>query len=75
MAQYVEPKTAFDSGKKAKVRGFARISPYYEDALADKFWFAGFDGLQFDEIGKEETHPTPNNIPTTHTLENTTKSE
>jgi hypothetical protein len=31
-------------GQTAKENGFARISPYYEDAGADAAWFAGYDG-------------------------------
>lgn len=45
----VRPPAAFESGKKAKHYGFARVTPYYEAAKSDYFWFAGFDGKTMEE--------------------------
>lgn len=36
---------AHDAGRRARQRGFDRISPYYGDLLGDYFFLAGFDGV------------------------------
>lgn len=40
---------AHSSGDRAQACGFARVSPFYEDAVSDDFFFKGFDGVSFDE--------------------------
>lgn len=40
---------AHSRGEVAKSNGWARISPYYNDAVSDDFWFKGFDGVSFDQ--------------------------
>jgi hypothetical protein len=41
-------RMAYSRGVDAAGR-YERVSPYYEDAGADVFWFAGYDGLTFTE--------------------------
>lgn len=36
---------AYKSGEKAKRFSWARLSPFYDDPIADAFFFAGFDGI------------------------------
>lgn len=48
--QYIEPRVAYDSGRASKNKGLMRVSPYYENEKADKYWYAGYDGVEFDEI-------------------------
>jgi len=43
------PKFAWNRGKTDKSKGFVRVSPFYEDDVADYFWFAGWDGRTFEE--------------------------
>jgi len=50
MPTLIQPKVAFESGESAKKRGFFRVSPFYEDARADAYFFAGYDGKKFEEI-------------------------
>lgn len=40
---------AYHRGKSDKERGRMRVSPYYENANLDHFWFAGYDGRTLDE--------------------------
>lgn len=56
------------AGGVAKERGFMRVSPYYEDELAESLWLAGFDGKKFEDVfrvgdpcpaPKEQTNATP----------------
>lgn len=38
---------AWQKGIDARERGFARVSPYYEDNLREPYWLAGYDDLEF----------------------------
>jgi hypothetical protein len=44
---------AHSSGERAQACGFARVSPFYEDAVSDDFFYKGFDGVSFDEAIRE----------------------
>lgn len=49
-------KQWYEAGKKAARKGFDRISPYYENPKADKFFFLGHDGEKFpEELEKPQT--------------------
>ncbi len=37
------------AGRKAKIDGFARISPYYDCPPLDHYWFAGYDGKTWEQ--------------------------
>jgi hypothetical protein len=37
----------WQKGVVAKEKGFARVSPYYEDELRTPYWLAGYDGIEF----------------------------
>lgn len=37
-------RKAFDSGKRAKSKGWERLSPYVRDKWAEWWFYAGFDG-------------------------------
>jgi hypothetical protein len=41
----IEPATAYASGERARLRGHARLSPYYENHFADFWFFAGYDRI------------------------------
>ena len=41
-------ETCYRKGAAAQGR-FMRVSPYYEDPGADLFWYAGYDGLSFQD--------------------------
>lgn len=43
-------KQAYERGKTAKSKKFMRVSPFYEEPDADKYWFAGFDGRKLEEL-------------------------
>jgi hypothetical protein len=45
-----QKRKAFEAGQRAKNKGLFRTSPFYEDWLADKFFFAGFDGQEYSEV-------------------------
>jgi hypothetical protein len=40
---------AHAAGEKARFCGWARLSPYYMDSVSDHFFFAGYDGVPFDQ--------------------------
>jgi hypothetical protein len=50
----IDPRRAYMSGVKAKSRGWFRLSPFYENPPADKYFYAGFDNLDFDKVKKDE---------------------
>ena len=54
MSRQVNAKEAYDAGAKAKRSGFMRVTPYYEQARADYWWLAGFDGVDFDKAAEEQ---------------------
>lgn len=39
----------YNSGKRAKQRGYGNFSPFYENATADYFFKCGYDGVSFVE--------------------------
>lgn len=41
---------AFLSGQKAKRNGWFRVSPFCEDRMRDLYFFAGYDGMTWDEL-------------------------
>jgi hypothetical protein len=43
---------AFHAGKKAKTLDLARVSVVYDDALADEFFFDGYDGKSWEDAVK-----------------------
>lgn len=47
--QLLKYRRWFESGRKAKVNGFERISPFYENLTAEYFFNCGFDGQGFEE--------------------------
>lgn len=47
MSKYL--KTAYRQGTEARERGFERQSPYRK-CLAEMYWNAGYDGLEFKQI-------------------------
>ena len=50
----IKYRRAFDSGERAKHRGFERISPFAgKDHWIDWWFFAGFDGLTIDQAWEE----------------------
>lgn len=54
-----EPRhKAWQAGKLAKERGFARVSPYYEDPEKDELFFQGYDGIRL-VLHPDEIHPDP----------------
>lgn len=42
--------TAYERGVHARKSGWERLSPYYEDEVSDVYFFAGYDGLKYEEI-------------------------
>lgn len=48
--RYVEPKIAYQKGKDARRKGWERLSPYYNQPQADKYFYAGWDGKPFEEV-------------------------
>ena len=46
-------KEAHYQGEEAKRLGRMRVTPYYEDPIADTYWFAGYEGVKLEDVGKE----------------------
>lgn len=46
-------KEAYYLGQAARERHLLRVTPYYEDPVADEYWFAGYDGVKLEDVGKE----------------------
>src|SRR5579864_8044563 len=46
----VNTRIAFEMGVAARAKGLPRISPFYEDERADKFWYGGYDGQSMEEL-------------------------
>ena len=44
-------RTAHEQGQQAKANGYERISPY-TGMLAEGYWYAGFDNINFKEFDK-----------------------
>lgn len=40
-------------GVRAKRQGWQRVSPFYEDYISDRFWFAGYDGQSWEDAKRE----------------------
>lgn len=45
-------RKAYDLGHYGRNRGYERESNPYHNMLAEQYWFAGFDGVNFDEFDK-----------------------
>lgn len=58
----VRPTDAFASGQRAKRNGWARLSPYLDSPAIDHFWFAGFDGKDFDSAVDTQIPDTEGNV-------------
>lgn len=43
-------REAFNSGVKAKRCGWFRISPFSNDQMRDVYFFAGYDGMTWEEL-------------------------
>lgn len=42
-------RTAYEQGAEAAERGHERTSPYI-NVKAEQYWYAGFDGISYEEI-------------------------
>jgi len=51
MPKPVNQHKAYYAGKRAKVMGFGRLSPFYEDEKADFYFYGGFDGRTEEDMG------------------------
>lgn len=49
---------AYSLGLKYKGIGMMRVSPIYDDELADQYFFAGYDGKPIEDVGKTEARKT-----------------
>lgn len=45
-------EVAYSLGMKHKGIGMMRVSPIYDDELADQYFFAGYDGKPIEDVGK-----------------------
>jgi hypothetical protein len=43
---------AYAAGERARTCKYSRTSTYYNDPLADEFFYAGYDGLPWESVSR-----------------------
>lgn len=54
VARIEQNARAWRAGVKARDLGLYRVSPFYEDPVSDEFFFAGFDGMAWENAVRGE---------------------